>query len=174
MKANIFEIKCRIDNPDHIHELLTSMSADVKGTDHQIDTYFNVKEGRLKLRQGNIENTLIRYHRKEVKSIKQSNVIFQPLDSESAEGLRNILIDAYGIWKIVDKVRRIYFIENVKFHIDEVVGLGSFMEIEAIDENNHRTSAELKQQCSQYIDLLRLDKNNLMDKSYSDLVDVTS
>ncbi|HFD33211.1 MAG TPA: CYTH domain-containing protein, partial [Gammaproteobacteria bacterium] len=47
------------------------------------------------------------------------------------------LTAALGIFKIVDKQRRIYFIGNVKFHIDEVKGLGSFVEIEAIDEDGN-------------------------------------
>jgi len=37
-----------------------------QGLDHQIDTYFNVQKGRLKLREGNIENSLINYDRKNV------------------------------------------------------------------------------------------------------------
>ena len=79
MKANIFEIKCRITNPEKQHDRLIELGAAFKGVDHQIDTYYKVDKGRLKLREGNIENTLIRYHRAEVKSIKQSKVIYQPL-----------------------------------------------------------------------------------------------
>jgi adenylate cyclase, class 2 len=45
------------------------------GTDHQIDTYFNVQKGRLKLREGNIENALIQYNRANVLDAKQSDVI---------------------------------------------------------------------------------------------------
>ena len=44
------EIKARCDNHEKIREILKSKSANFKGTDHQIDTYFNVPNGRLKLR----------------------------------------------------------------------------------------------------------------------------
>ena len=47
----------------------------------------------------------------------------------------------------MDKQREIYFIDNVKFHIDDVKELGAFMEIEAIDEQGKFTQAELQQQC---------------------------
>jgi len=170
MKANIFEIKCRISDPKQKHALLMEQGADYRGKDHQIDTYFKVDIGRLKLREGEIENTLIRYHREEVKAIKQSKVIFQPLAQESVHGLKDILSDAYGQWKIVNKQRQIYFIDNVKFHIDEVEGLGAFMEIEAIDEDGNRSSAVLESQCTQFVTLLGLDTTQLIDKSYSDMV----
>lgn len=170
MKANIFEIKCSITNPKEKHQQLLALDAEFKGSDHQIDTYFDVAEGRLKLREGNIENTLIRYHRQETQSIKQSNVIFQPLGSEIVSGLKAILIDAYKTWKIVEKQRSIYFIGNVKFHIDEVVGLGSFMEIEAIDEDGSLDSSTLERQCAKFVSLLHLDSNTFIDKSYSDMI----
>ena len=58
------EIKARSNNQDRIRDILKSKNADFKGIDHQIDTYFNVPKGRLKLREGNIENNLIFYERK--------------------------------------------------------------------------------------------------------------
>ena len=39
----------------------------------------------------------------------------------------------------MDKKREIYFIHNVKFHIDNVKNLGTFIEIEAIDEYTKHT-----------------------------------
>jgi hypothetical protein len=53
------EIKARCNNPDKIRTILKSKAAKFKGIDHQIDTYFKVNSGRLKLREGNIENFLI-------------------------------------------------------------------------------------------------------------------
>lgn len=64
MHLNI-EIKAKSNNQDAIREILKSKNADVKGIDHQIDTYFNVNFGRLKLREGNIENHLIHYQRED-------------------------------------------------------------------------------------------------------------
>ena len=55
--------------------------------------------------------------------------------SPNSETLKEILIAAIGKKVVVDKQRQIYFIDNVKFHIDTVKGLGSFMEIEAIDKD---------------------------------------
>ena len=170
MEANIFEIKCRINDPAKKHKQLLGLGASFKGVDHQIDTYFKVDIGRLKLREGNIENTLIRYHRTEVESIKQSQVIFQALPAETVFGIKSVLKDSNGIWKVVDKQRGIYFIDNIKFHIDQVEGLGDFMEIEAIDTDGSRNSSELEKQCSSYVQLLQLDSSRFIGKSYSDLI----
>ncbi|MEL6191860.1 MAG: adenylate cyclase, partial [Bacteroidota bacterium] len=64
----------------------------------------------------------------------------------------------------------IYFIENVKFHIDEVKTLGSFTEIEAIDNNGSRTEGDLLTQCQYYMELLGINESDLLAQSYSDMI----
>ena len=54
---------------------------------------------------------------------------------------------------MVDKYRKIFFIDNVKFHLDEVPGLGSFVEIEAGNKTDPTISIEkLQEQCRFYMD----------------------
>ncbi|MBL7709922.1 MAG: hypothetical protein JNJ86_12680, partial [Chitinophagaceae bacterium] len=57
------EIKARCADASFIRNYLLNQGAEFKGTDLQTDTYFNVTNGRLKLREGNIENALIWYER---------------------------------------------------------------------------------------------------------------
>ena len=47
-----FEFKARVNNIDELEQKLLQLDPVFKGEDHQIDTYFNVSEGRLKLREG--------------------------------------------------------------------------------------------------------------------------
>lgn len=133
MKHLNIEIKAKCNDHEKIRSILKSRGAILMGTDHQIDTYFKVNRGRLKLRQGNIENFLIFYERKDKKKPKQSDVILFTSDPNSS--LKEILLKSLGVLAIVDKQREIYFIENMKFHIDTVKNLGTFMEIEAIDSD---------------------------------------
>lgn len=163
------EIKAKIENPDAIESLLLKRNADYKGMDHQIDTYFKSLHGRLKLRQGNIENSLISYQRKEVKGIKKSVVKLQKLPND-CQALLEILSDQLEIQAQVDKHRKIFFIENVKFHLDEVKGLGSFMEIEALDTEGNKSEIELQKQCDFYMEIFEIKSDSLIDKSYSDMV----
>ncbi len=79
---------------------------------------------------------------------------------------RNIDIAFSG----VDKKRNIAFIDNVKFHIDEVKGLGSFMEIEAIDIDGSIGLNKLQDQCAFYLEKLAIKEEDLIEISYSDLL----
>lgn len=163
------EIKAPCNNPDKIRKILQSKNAEFKGIDHQIDTYFIVPEGRLKLRQGNIENSLIFYKREERKGIKTSNVELVKLDSKQAQSTKNLLSLSNGIFKIVDKKREIYFIDNVKFHLDKIESLGTFVEIEAINFQG-QSKETLTEQCAYYLQLFGIDSTDCIDASYSDLV----
>lgn len=165
---NIIEIKARSNNHESVRQKLKELGADFKGLDHQIDTYFKVNNGRLKLREGRIENNLIHYHRPDQEGPKLSNVTLYKSAHDSS--LKKILTDANGILVIVDKKREIYFIDNVKFHIDQVENLGAFVEIEAIDEDGKLSTTELDEQCKRYIDILRIQETDLVSVSYSDLL----
>jgi adenylate cyclase, class 2 len=164
------EIKARCADPLSIQAILQAQNARFIGTDHQIDTYFKVENGRLKLREGTIENSLIHYNRVNQAGPKQSDIVLQTVERGSA--LKEILTKANGILAIVDKKRQIYFIENVKFHIDDVVGLGSFVEIEAIDSDGSIGRERLLEQCQFYIQLFKITDGDLLTHSYSDLIGV--
>ncbi|MBU0536722.1 MAG: class IV adenylate cyclase [Nanoarchaeota archaeon] len=151
-----------------MRNILQSKNADFKGTDHQIDTYFNTGNGRLKLREGNIENSLIFYKREDKAGPKKSDIIL--MKTEPGSAMKDILTKTLGILAVVDKKREIYFIGNVKFHLDNVEGLGTFAEIEAIDDDNSRTSEELLSQCRHYMKLFGIEEKNLMNNSYSDMI----
>lgn len=162
------EIKAKCENPEHIRSILQDHDADYKGLDHQVDTYFAVPDGRLKLRQGSIENNLIFYKRENQKGPKSSTIDLVP--SEHPQKLHKLLENALGIQVVVDKQREIYFIKNVKFHIDRVQKLGQFIEIEAIDKDGTIGKDRLHQQCQYYLDLFEIPENHLIAESYSDML----
>jgi len=162
------EIKAKSNNQDAIREILKSRNADFKGVDHQIDTYFKVNNGRLKLREGKIENHLIHYQRENKEGPKQSDVTLFKSDPKSS--LKEILTKALGILVVVDKKREIYFIDNVKFHIDNVEDLGTFVEIEAIGNDGTIGKDKLLEQCQFFLDLFKISQEDLISVSYSDLL----
>nr|WP_320118538.1 class IV adenylate cyclase [uncultured Marinifilum sp.] len=166
------EIKAYCKNQDKIRNILKENKAIFKGTDHQIDTYFHSKTGRLKLREGNIENNLIYYVRENTKVSKQSKVTLYETKPKST--LKAILEKSIGTKCVVDKQREIYFIDNVKFHLDTVKNLGDFIEIEAIDIDNNIPKDKLQEQCNYYIKLLEINAKNLISHSYSDLLQQNS
>ncbi len=168
MHIRNFEFKAKVEDLEKMEQRLLMLNPKYKGMDHQIDTYFNVQHGRLKLREGNIENALINYEREDIADSKESKIILYRHQPDGA--LKKILIKQLGVKVVVDKKRKIYFIDNVKFHFDEVEELGAFIEVEAIDDRNRFDIDELKRQCNRYFDFFELKKENLIDKSYSDLM----
>ena len=162
------EIKARCNKPEKIREVLKSRNARFKGKDHQVDTYFRVNDGRLKLREGNIENNLIYYKRDNIAGPKQSDCQLFPTAQDSQ--LKSILIDSMGILAVVDKQREIYYLDNIKIHIDIVQDLGSFIEVEASDEHGNVTKDQLYEQCAELMQAMQIDEADLESRSYSDLI----
>ena len=162
------EIKAKSADPCFIRNYLVSTGADFKGLDEQTDTYFNVNDGRLKLREGKIENNLIFYTRNDEAGPKSSH--FHLVKVEDAKGLKEVLERSCGIKMIVKKRREIYYIDNVKFHIDELPGFGSFIEIEAGNIFVDKTEAQLLEQCNFYLKEFGIKDEDLVAESYSDIM----
>jgi len=162
------EMKARVLDSNRIRVLILQKNAKFQGTDHQIDTYFKTNTGRLKLREGNIENNLIYYEREDKPGMKESKVILSKTAPDKA--IKQILEKVLGILVVVDKTREIYWIDNIKFHIDKVVGLGNFIEIEAIDLEGNIGKEKLTEQCKKYMDLFEIPEEDLVSCSYSDLL----
>lgn len=166
------EIKARCETGAHqrMQAFLNQKKADYQGLDHQIDTYFKVTKGRLKLREGRIENHLIHYQRQNKAGPKQSDVMLYESRPAGVHQLKSILEASLGVLAVVDKKRHIYFIGNVKFHLDEVEKLGYFAEIEAIDTDGKRDRKKLLQQCESYMEALGIRPDQLVSDSYSDML----
>lgn len=162
------EIKARCNHPAFVREYLLSKKAESKGLDEQTDTYFNVPNGRLKLREGNIENNLIFYERTNQAGPKNSH--FKLVKIDDPQGLKETLSKSIGIKVVVKKKREIYYISNVKFHIDEVPNLGSFVEIEAGNILADLSQQQLKEQCDFYMTAFRVKEQDLIAVSYSDML----
>ena len=162
------EIKARCSDQQRIKDYLKDHGADFKGIDHQIDTYFRVPKGRLKLREGNIENYLVQYQRADQAGPKEALVILYRSDPDA--NLKEVLTHALDVLVVVDKQREIAFIDNVKFHLDTVTGLGTFMEIEAIDRDGSIGKEKLYEQCQKYLREMNIDPSDLLEGSYSDLL----
>ena len=76
----------------------------------------------------------------------------------------------HGILIVVDKQREIWFVDNVKVHLDEVRGLGRFVEIEAIDTDEISTEDALRQQCESLMQRFNIKEDDLLTSSYSDML----
>ncbi len=163
-----YEFKAKAINIRKLEQKLLELNPVYIGEDHQIDTYYDVPKGRLKLREGNIENALIYYERHNISNAKQSDILLYKLQPDKS--LKDILGKLHGIKIIVNKKRKIYFINNVKFHFDTVKELGTFIEVEAIDQDQQIDVPKLKEQCDKYFSFFGLKDSDYISSSYSDLL----
>jgi adenylate cyclase, class 2 len=164
------EIKAKTTRTEALKKILFEHGATTQGIDYQEDIYFEVPKGRLKLRRGNIENSLIFYERKETAGLKKSEIELLLLDEKTSPNFERILEKSLGIKVKVQKTRQIFWIENIKFHLDEVAELGHFVEIEAIDSDGSIGETELRRQCQFWVEKFDIQPDDFVAASYSDLI----
>ncbi len=167
MHINI-ECKAIAKDLNLLQEKLKTLNPKYIGLDHQVDTYFNSQIGRLKLREGTIENSLIHYVRNNTANAKQSDVLLY--QHQPNKILKEILTVANGIKVVVDKQRHIYFVDNVKIHFDTVDQLGTFIEIEAIQMQANHTLQSLQEQCNWFINFFEILPHHFIAQSYCDMI----
>jgi adenylate cyclase class 2 len=168
MALRNFEFKVRVKDLISLEKKLLELKPVFMGEDHQVDTYFNVSKGKLKLREGNIENSLIYYERPDIPDTKQADIILYKHNPDRS--LKEILSKVHGIKVVVEKTRRIYFIQNVKFHFDTISDLGTFVEVEAIDETGQIDRETLKEQCNSFFSFFGFNRSDYISRSYSDMI----
>ncbi len=166
MKLLNFEFKAHLHDPSHVRATLKRLHARFLGTDHQVDTYFCVPAGRLKVRAGRIENSLIFYQRTDTAHARRSTVEMMLLPRRNS--VRAILARALGVLAVVDKRREIYFVGNVKIHLDRVRGLGTFVEVEAMTRSGDID--KVRAQAAKFQMLFAVSAKDIVPLSYSDLI----
>jgi predicted adenylyl cyclase CyaB len=133
----------------------------------QRDTFFKVASGKLKLRQEEgAAAALIHYRRTEASSLMFSD--YEIIAVSEPERMRAMLADALGVIAVVAKRRRLLMRDNVRLHLDEVEGLGTFGEIEAVisrDEELRRSNDAVEE----LLDALGVARSGLIDVSYFEL-----
>ena len=141
------------------------MGASDEGWLHQTDTYFRVPHGRLKLREEDTTSHLISYERPDKPVARESHYRLVPVSDPA--GLKDALDDALGVLVVVEKSRRLLLCHGVRVHLDEVRGLGSFIEIEAVADSASDLSAE-RRRTSELQDALAITSDRIVAFSYSD------
>ncbi|MDO8560249.1 MAG: class IV adenylate cyclase [bacterium] len=160
------EIKARYSNHEQLERQLKKYGARLVSGERQVDTYFSVPRGRLKLREirgGKAE--LIYYQRGERSTRRWSD--YYLYHCAQPKELKDFLKKIYPVRVIVDKRRTLYRYRNAKIHVDRVKGLGNFMEIEVQQARAGTQTAKLMGTLLQY---LRIPASDFIRHSYSDLL----
>jgi predicted adenylyl cyclase CyaB len=167
MPSNI-EIKASVRDLSRITGLAAALSDTPAVKIEQHDTFFSSPQGRLKLRQFSPDKgELIFYRRADVAGTKQSDYVIAPTDSPAS--LLAVLSAALGTQQTVSKTRTLFQVGQTRVHLDSVVGLGAFVELEVMlrdgqpPEEGHQIAREL-------MIALEIEERDLVDRAYADLL----
>jgi len=167
MPINV-EIKARVHDPAALAALARRLSDAPPQTFHQRDTFFGCPHGRLKLRElGAGESELIWYDRPDTAGSKRSDYRRAAIADSAA--IRDVLERASCVTQVVEKTRTVCLVGQTRIHLDEVVGLGSFVELEVVlhdgqpESEGHRIAAEL-------LARLGIAATDLLTRAYAEML----
>lgn len=167
MPTNI-EIKARVHEMEHLENNVRNMTKSEPSLLHQEDYFFHVPHGRLKLRvmsPGRAE--LIFYNRPNIAGPKLSSYFKTEIDDP--QSLKETLGNALGIKGVVRKIRKLYVYEQTRIHLDDVEGLGHFMELEVMlhDDQTNEDGVAIAEEIMRQLHVYPRD---LVDSAYINLL----
>ena len=163
------EIKARCTDHETLRRKLKEWGAEFLRRDTQVDIFYHVPGGRLKLRHSEYENLLIGYKRPDISGPKHCRLnLYTCSDTEA---LDRVLADSLGRKLIIKKEREHYILGNVKFHLDSVEHLGTFMEIEVLGKRGVDKVEDLRAVCEDYMNRCGVQPEDLVEQAYADLLE---
>jgi len=158
------ELKVKLKSNKEVKNYLKKIKADFVKTLNQKDAYYKTKNGLLKLRIENGEQSIIKYLRNEKGKDRFSDYEVLHFSSGSSE---KFFEDLFEIETVVEKKRNLFMYDNTRVHLDEVKALGTFLELETLVINGR---ADAKKRFKTIVRLLDLGKYDEIRKSYRDLM----
>lgn len=166
MSLNL-EIKARAGDLDKLEGLLRQRSKTPPTSITQEDVFFKVQKGRLKMRcENESECELIYYQRDNTKGPKYSRYFIEHIENPRAK--KKELTRLFGIKTVVKKLRKLFLIDNARVHLDEVEGLGQFVEIEILLDASHSETMAQKM-VERLMAMIEISEVDLIKASYEDL-----
>jgi predicted adenylyl cyclase CyaB len=166
----MMELKVRVTNHHSLKTNLSALGAKQVGTFQQTDYYFNVPEGRLKLRQikGTSIAELIYYERENIVGPKSDDAFI--LKVPEPEELKMTLEKILSPVTVIEKVREIYQYKGTQIHLDTVNKVGKFVEFERQTSDSPKRIEKDRLILEKLIKKLKIDPSHLESLSYSDLI----
>lgn len=162
------EIKARVGDPVAMRRLVASIAERGPEVLHQEDLFFPCRDGRLKLRTlAPDRGELIHYHRPDCREPRESDYLIAA--TAEPERLGALLTRALGCRAMVRKVRTLYHVGATRIHLDEVEGLGSFVELETVLSPG-RSRDDGRRETDRLMDRLGITPDDLVATAYIDLL----
>ena len=167
MPSNI-EIKAVLRNRTAAEAVAARLSRSCPITFSQEDFFFSCNGARLKLRiLAPDRGELIRYERVNVAETRRSTYLIARTVDPAI--LLDILTATLGRTGVVRKMRKLYLVGQTRIHIDEIEGLGEFLEPEVVLESG-QTDLEGKQIASALLAEFGIEERQMVAEAYIDLL----
>jgi adenylate cyclase class IV len=174
--ARNLELKVRCTGAQHerAKQILAAQGGSRPMVLWQRDTYFRVSSGRLKFREidtnGSVSCELIQYRRPDIDGMRESSYRLTIIPNDQAPFLRESLTDALGLYSVVEKRRTVVLWQRTRVHLDDVAGLGTFLELETVLDDDPGAADRGQIEYNTVVDLLELASLESVPGSYSDLI----
>lgn len=166
--ARNVEIKARVADLAALRARVAARATTPPTTLVQVDTFFPVPRGRLKLRRfEDGAGELIFYERADTDGPRTSTYTIVPC--ADAPALERVLAAALGVRGVVAKRRELFLIDRTRVHLDDVEGLGQFLELEVVLAEDE-TPAEGERVARRLLEALQVPGDALVAPAYIDLL----
>ncbi len=167
MSRNV-EIKARVTDLAALTRRVEAIADEGPTIIDQEDTFFHSATGRLKLRKfSDSKGELIYYERPDHPEPKEC--CYLRTEISAPEMLRSILSRSLGVRGVVRKRRTLYLADQTRIHLDDVAGLGHYVELEVVlsDDEAAEDGARLARALMRKLQIVETD---LVDQAYIDLL----
>ena len=166
MPRNI-EIKARVKDMDKLRGRVEQMASSGPFYLVQEDTFFHIFTGRLKLRTLESKNgELIYYRRPDTFRPARSRYIRTPVVLPQL--VKWVCSAILGVKGVVRKQRALYLVGNTRVHLDQVEGLGDFMELE-VPTPDEESAKGAETVATEMMEALSISAGDLIAGAYVDL-----
>ena len=168
MARNV-EIKARVQQIEPIRHRASAIAPAPPQFISQIDTFFFVQHGRLKVREfEDGSGELIAYDRADEAGPKASK--YSIVSCEDARALCAALGRVLPVRGRVVKRRELFLIGRTRVHLDEVERLGTFVELEVVLSDGEAVS-DGEREARELMRRLGIASDALIAKAYIDLLE---
>ncbi|MHB1908007.1 MAG: class IV adenylate cyclase [Nitrososphaerales archaeon] len=167
----LVELKVKVEDLNAIRDRVQRLNPKNVGVFKQIDTYYGVKDLRLKVREtGDQSEVQVMYYKREnIEGPKRSDILI--FEAKPATAVKDVLASVLGIRIVVEKKREIYRYKGTQIHLDRVKGLGSYVEFERPTKGDGASMHRDQKVLEELFTKLGLDSKRLEKGSYSDLIE---
>jgi predicted adenylyl cyclase CyaB len=162
------EIKARLEDFAATRRRVAELADSGPTVILQEDVFFESRRGRLKLRKvSGIQAELIHYERPNRREPGPSSYVIARCDAP--EPLQEALSRALGVRGVVRKEREVYLRGRTRIHLDRVVELGDFLELEVVLEQDEEQDKAIRE-AEELMRALAIDQKTLVECAYIDLL----